>query len=269
MISQLNPMKEKKIPTVNPYRIALELFVRRLFWDLHPFSWTSRKRMRTWKEKYAGQKAVILCNGPSLNHVDFRALKAAGVFTFGLNKINLLFDKTDFRPSAIVAVNPHVIEQNAGYYNQTQIPLFLDCGSKNKIRFRENVHFVHCHVPNGAFARDCSISVCQGFTVTYVAMQLAFYMGFNNVALAGCDHSFSVKGPANQTVVAKETDLDHFDPGYFKRGTKWQLPDLTQSEAHYEIARDTFERHGKKIVNCTVGSKLGTFEYQPLEFFLS
>jgi len=111
--------------TINPYRSAADLILFRILWDIHPYSWVSRKRIKTWKDRYSGKKAVILCNGPSLNRVNFDDLSSSGVFTFGLNKINLLFKRTDFRPSVIVAVNPHVIEQNSEFYNKTHIPLFF------------------------------------------------------------------------------------------------------------------------------------------------
>lgn len=253
--------------TINLYRSAVGLILFRMQWDMHPYSWISRKRVRAWKDRFLEQKAVILCNGPSLNKVRFDDLAASGVFTFGLNKINLLFKRSDFRPSVIVAVNPYVIEQNADFYNTTDIPLFLDSIGKKWVKFRNNVHFLHSAGSIGDFAKDCSISINQGYTVTYVAMQLAFHMGFKEVALVGCDHFFATKGPANKTVIGGKEDPDHFDSNYFA-GFKWQLPDLAKSELYYEIARDTFARHGRKIVNCTEGGKLEIFPRKSLSEFL-
>jgi hypothetical protein len=267
MSPEQNLDKEPKA-AINPYRNAANLILSRLMWDLHPYSWASRKKIKTLKNKFQGHRAVILCNGPSLNKVNFDALSASGIFTFGLNKINLLFKRSDFRPSAIVAVNPHVIEQNAEFYNTTDIPLFLDFAGKKWVNFNKNVHFLHSTIDIGSFARDCTVSINQGYTVTYVAMQLAFYMGFKEVALTGCDHSFATKGPANKTVIAGKNDCDHFDSSYFAEGVKWHLPDITRSELHYEIARDTFERHGRKIINCTEGGKLEVFTRQPFGDFL-
>ncbi len=91
-------------------------------------------------------------------------------------------------------------------------------------------------------------------------MQLAFHMGFKNVALIGCDHSFVTKGPSNKTVISGEKVPNHFDPNYFAGGDKRQLPDLARSELHYKVAKDTFERYGRKIVNCTEGGNLEVFE---------
>lgn len=260
---------DKKIKaTLNPYRSALALMLYRALWDLHPYSWVSRKKINEWKNRYPGKKAVILCNGPSLNQTNFEKLTESKVFTFGLNKINLLFSRVNFRPSAIVAVNSYVIEQAADFYNTTNIPIFLDSVGRHHVTFNKNVHFLHSANIGGSFAKDCSISINQGFTVTYAAMQLAFHMGFDEVALVGCDHSFDVKGPATKTVIADKKDTNHFDPDYFAGGVKWQLPNLAASALHYDIAKDIFESHGRKIFNCTEGGKLEVFLRQPLDEFL-
>lgn len=261
--------KKSSSMKINPYRIALNSIWMRLRWDIQPCAWTSRRKLLRWKNRFPGQKAIVLCNGPSLNKVDFDLLLKRGTFTFGLNKVNLIFDRTDFRPSVIVAVNSFVVEQNAAFWAQTDIPLFLDSRVKRKVNFRSNVHFLHIARGPGQFARDCSISVVEGATVTYIAMQLAFHMGFRLLALVGCDHSFATKGAANTVVISASEDRDHFDPRYFSGGLKWQLPDLLGSELNYQTAGEIFEHHGGKIINCTEGGKLELFERQSLDHFLS
>ena len=252
---------------INPYRLAAGFLKSRLLWDLSPQSWRSRRVLRGWRDRHAGGKAVILCNGPSLLKVDFDALQASGVFCFGLNKINLLFDKTSFRPSCVVAVNPFVIEQNAAFYDQTDLPLFLDRHGVGRVKPRANVAFLHSN-PFPRFSRDCSLSLWQGYTVTFVAMQLAFHMGFRQVALVGADHNFATKGAANKTVVSGAKDESHFDPNYFAGGMKWQLPDLFQSEVAYTMARDMYAAFDGRLVNATEGGALEVFERQPLPEFL-
>lgn len=251
-------------PTLNPYLSAASLIYMRLKWDLKLQSWSSRAKLKQLKDSYKGRTAVICCNGPSLLKVDFSLLEDH--FVFGLNKINLLFDKTEFRPSSIVAVNSLVLEQNSGFYNTTSIPLFLDQPAHRFIKNRENVTFLHSS-DYPKFARDCSMSIYQGFTVTFVAMQLAYHMGFSRVALVGCDHSFSAKGPANAEVNAGASDPDHFDPNYFSGDNKWHLPDLFQSEVYYMLAKQTFEASGRKIYNCTDGGKLEMFPRMHLSEF--
>lgn len=254
--------------TINPYRIAWRLVQRRLAWDINPLAWRSRARLDRLRDAHAGKKAVILCNGPSLNRVDIEALRQSGVFTFGLNKINLLFSRTNFRPNAIAAVNPLVLEQNAAFFNETSIPLFLDRAGRSWVRPRETVTFLHSCPVSGLFATNCRLSINQGYTVTYVALQLAFHMGFKEVGLAGCDHSFSAAGRPNAEVVSESADADHFDPHYFGAGARWNLPDLAASEYHYEIARDTYADAGRRIVNCTEGGRLEVFERMELLGFM-
>ncbi len=267
----MNTVNELPLPgqrdTLNPYRTGAGFIWRRLKWDLQPESWRSRAGLQRLRNTQPGGKAVILCNGPSLLKVDFELLARTGVYTFGLNKINLLFDKTSFRPGCIVSVNPLVLAQNAAFYNSTSLPLFLDSFGARFVKPRPNVLFTHtADLPR--FSRDCSVSLFQGFTVTFVALQLAFHMGFRKVALVGADHNFAVKGPANQTVVSGEKDESHFDPNYFAGGVKWQLPDLFQSEVAYTMARDAYAAFRGEVVNATVGGQLEVFRRLDLHEFL-
>lgn len=251
---------------INPYKIALQMIRDRWRWDRQPEARDSRRKLAGWKDRHRGQRAVILCNGPSLLKSNLDLLD--GIFTFGMNKINLLFDRSTFRPSCIVAVNRLVIEQNRDFYNATTMPLFLDhSATRLGIVNAPHVHFLH-GCATRRFARDCGFSIYQGYTVTYVALQLAFHMGFTEVALIGADHNFATQGPPNQTVTAGDSDPNHFDPRYFANGVPWQLPDLAESELSYIMARDVFAAFGRRVVNATVGGKLDIFERESLEDFV-
>lgn len=262
------PPHEPTLKTINPYAAAFRLLANRVLWDIRPESFRSRARLARVRGAHAGRKAVILCNGPSLLKVDFDLLGNSDAFVFGLNKINLLFEKSAFRPDAIVAVNRFVIDQNADFYNGTDIPLYLDSYATGQVRRRDNVSFLHS-TNVVRFAEDCSISIYQGYTVTYVALQLAFHMGFGSVALVGCDHNFAQKGPANAVVVSGEKDASHFDPNYFAGGVKWQLPDLVNSEASYQMASTAYQDAGRSIFNCTEGGLLDIYPRRALSEFLA
>lgn len=254
---------------LNPYLSGGRMIMHRLLWDLHLQSWVSRKKFSVWKDRYKGEKAVILCNGPSLNNANLDLIVTSGCFSFGLNKINLLFERSSFRPSCIVAANSFVMEQNSSFYNQTEIPLFIDSIGFRKrfVASRDNVVFFHSGgLPNG-FSKDCSVSINQGHTVTYVALQLAFHMGFESVALVGADHTFATKGPPNKTVDGDLVDKSHFDERYFAN-VQWQLPDLFESEVAYTRAKKIYSAHGRKIVNCTDGGHLEVFRRSSLEDFI-
>ncbi|MEH6559645.1 MAG: 6-hydroxymethylpterin diphosphokinase MptE-like protein [Oceanicoccus sp.] len=229
-------------------------------------SWRSRGKLKQLKNSQVGKKAIILCNGPSANDVDFNLL--GDVYTFGLNKINLLFDKTNFRPSSIVAVNPHVIKQNRDFYNSTNIPLFLDnYALEYGVRSQASKIFLHSTgIP--AFSTDCSNSIYEGYTVTYVAMQLAYHMGFKEVALLGCDHYFGDIVIPNITEKKEGPDQWHFDENYFSNGDDWHTPDLLQSECSYNMAMLAYHQDGRKLFNATAGSHLRLLPKISIEDFI-
>jgi hypothetical protein len=109
--------------------------------------------------------------------------------------------------------------------------------------------------------------VFEGFTVTYVALQLAFFMGFQQVVLVGVDHNFTTQGPANSTVVSQGDDPNHFSGAYFGKGFRWQLPDLEGSERAYKMACQAYTQAGRQVLDATVGGKLTIFpkvEYRSL-----
>ena len=55
----------------------------------HPWRRASIARLAELKDKYQGQRAFIIGNGPSLKITDLSKLKEE--FTFGLNRIYLMF----------------------------------------------------------------------------------------------------------------------------------------------------------------------------------
>ena len=222
------------------------------------------KKLKKLKNKYLNKKAVILCNGPSLNDIPLDCL--TNVHTFGLNKVNLLFKNSNFRPSFIVATNKLVIDQNSTFYNSTKIPTFLDFfNAHHVVSFKKNSYFL-CTVEK-RFSTNPLFGISQGGTVTFTALQLAKYMGFAQVALVGCDHNYSYQGDPHEEKIFHGDDENHFHKDYFK-DLKWNIPDLKQSEESYLLAKKTFEKNKAKIFNCTTKSKLNIFPKISLQEFL-
>jgi hypothetical protein len=212
--------------------------------------------LRKFKERHHGQDCFIIGNGPSLNKIDLQ--KPQDYYTFGLNKIYLLFDKTDLDISYLVAVNKLVIEQSKEIYKHLRIPMFISFkNSHNVLKENENINYIY----NGGdftFKKDISQKISDGATVTFVAMQIAYYMGFQNVFLVGIDHNFKASGKPNEKQFINGDDENHFDPNYFGR-QEWQLPNLEASELAYRIARYFYNRDGRMIYDATVNGKLTVY----------
>jgi hypothetical protein len=109
------------------------------------------------------------------------------------------------------------------------------------------------------FSRDVRGRVWEGATVTNVALQLAFHIGFQQVILIGVDHNYTAAGKPNTTVTSQGDDPNHFSPAYFGKGFRWQLPDLETSEIGYHMARQAYEAAGREVLDATVGGKLTIF----------
>ncbi|MCL0090194.1 DUF115 domain-containing protein [Dehalococcoidia bacterium] len=213
-------------------------------------------RLRKFKNKHLGNRCFVIGNGPSLNLMDLSPL--CEEFTFGMNRIYMLFPKLGFHTTYFVSVNKLVIEQCAEDIADLPMPKFLSWRGMSEPVDSANTIFLRS-IYNVGFSPNPEKLVYESATVTNVALQLAYYMGFSDVILIGVDHSFTSKGECNTTVVSRGDDSNHFDPNYFGKGFRWQLPDLKTSELGYSIAREVFERDGRRILDATVDGKLKIF----------
>jgi hypothetical protein len=225
---------------------------------LHPWRRASMAHLAGLKDVHKGQRAFIIGNGPSLKQTDLSRLKDE--FTFGLNRIYLMFPELGFVSTYFVSVNDLVIEQCLQDICGLPMPKFLSWRSH---RFFPKgalpANFLYTTYDNPAFARDVRWRVWESATVTYVALQLAFHMGFRQIILIGVDHNSNVPGKANTTIVSQGDDPNHFDPGYFGKGFRWQLPDFETSEIGYRLARQAYEADGRQVLDATIGGKLTVF----------
>jgi hypothetical protein len=228
---------------------------------LHPWRRQGRERLSALHDGHRGERAFIIGNGPSLNRTDLSKLR--GEFTFGLNRIYLMFSSLGFSTSCLVSVNELVIEQCVREIQSLALPRFFSWHARRMVDSATPTAdlptFLYTTYESPGFAKDARGRLWEGATVTYVAMQLAFHMGFRQVILIGVDHNFASKGQANKTVVSTGEDPNHFSPDYFGKGFRWQLPDLETSELAYTMARDAYRRAGREIVDATVDGMLRIF----------
>ena len=206
----------------------------------HPWRRESIHRLADLKDIHRGGRCFIIGNGPSLKKTDISPLRDE--YTFGMNRIYLLFSKLGFTTTFLVSVNNLVIEQCAAEFRALEIFKFFSWRARNLL-YPDGVeepdkytHFLHTTYTSPKFAPDARKRLWEGATVTYVCLQLAFHMGFEQVILIGVDHNFVTQGKPNTTVVSQADDVDHFHTEYFGKGFRWQLPDLPTSEAAYHMA---------------------------------
>ena len=216
----------------------------------------SRRALKALRNSASG-RCVIIGNGPSLNEMDLSVLR--DVPTFGLNRGYLLFDRIGRPTTYLVSVNRYVLQQSMDEMLASAPPKFLSWRFRQFVPgHRDDVTFLY-PIRMPGFSPDVSRGLWEGGTVTFVALQLAFHMGYREIVLIGVDHSFATTGPAHQLVTSTGDDPNHFDKAYFGAGYRWQLPDLEMSERAYAMAREAFAAAGGSVVDATVGGKLKIF----------
>ena len=170
-----------------------------------------------------------------------------------MNRIYLAFPRWVSRPPTSVCINSLVIEQCAEDIRTLPMPKFLSWRSRDLIppkHAAEDLIFLHTTYTGPKFAQDVRGRLWEGATVTYVALQLAYHMGFEQVILIGVDHTYSTQGKPNTTIVSQGDDRDHFNPSYFGKGFRWQLPDLDTSERGYCMARQAYRKSWSPGAGC-------------------
>ena len=213
-------------------------------------------KLKQFKDKHKGEDCFIIGNGPSLKKMDLGLL--ADYHTFGQNKIFMIFEKHDLNLSYLVAVNPYVIEQSKKEFEEMYCPVFIShTAGHGVIDDKPHIHRLHT-LNTWSFYEDIAQPICEGMTVTFVSLLIAYYMGFRRVFLVGCDHYFKQSGGSHEVQVYEGDDENHFHPDYFK-GQKWQLADVYGSEVSYHMANYHYLKDGRQIIDATVGGHLEVF----------
>jgi hypothetical protein len=188
---------------------------------------------------------IIMGNGPSLKDIPNSLLD--NFYTFGSNGI---YEK--YVPDFYVCINHLEAERRK-----------LAIAYLDSMRFITETSNVYCEVPlrsNGPeFSFEPYKSVCEGNTVTYVCLQLAYFFGFKTVYLLGVDHKYVYSGNPDEQIVWHGEDVNHFSSSYLKDGDEWNCPNIEISENYYRLAKDIFKKDKRKIINLTRGTALTVF----------
>lgn len=222
------------------------------------------RKLHDLKDIYSGKRCFIICTGPSLTVSDLERIKDE--YTFGMNSICLLADKTSFRPTFYGCNDLGVyrkLQKNIENYCNDGIQVFVSDRIKrhgniknNWIVFPENVAY---HTYDRWFRQDfwCKFSdnsfrtVYGMHSITHSLIQIAVYMGFKEIYLLGADCNF----PKGQKL--------HFQD--------YGVPDTTidtageRNIAGYQEVKKQMDKYGFKVFNATRGGALEVFDRVDLD----
>ena len=213
------------------------------------------------KNYYEGEKCFIVATGPSLKIDDLNKLYDNKIFSFGVNRLYLWFEKTKWRPDYLVVMDDKIAMEYGEEIKKCDVPNKiigdqLQSFWKGHRNSYKTIHRLHDHVleyaPNRPkFSSDICKGVYSGRTVIYTCLQIACYLGFKEIYLLGTDHNYS----GNQGDAS-----NHFHKDYYKGKIRPDKYVKEKAELAFEAAKNYADKHGIKIYNATRGGKLEIFE---------
>lgn len=222
------------------------------------------RKIKQLHDKYKGERCFIICTGPSLTIDDLTLLK--NEYTFGMNSICLLYDKTYFRPSFYGCIDEGVwlkLHDIILKHDNSSTTFFIGNRQTKHDKLRHNWYEIPINVAYHTYDRwfkgkfwckfsdDAYKGVYDLYSVTHFLIQIAIYMGFSRIYLLGADCTF----PKNGKI--------HF--------ADYGVPDTTIDTAKernicgYEKIKEYCDNHDVKIYNATRGGNLEIFERVNLE----
>ena len=230
---------------------------------LHGFVDSRYLSLRDLKGIYKGKRCFITCTGPSLSIEDLESLR--NEYVFSMNSICLIHDMTNWKPDFYAIQDENVFGKVkntllatdngqifAPYdffelYNTPKDWVYFHCSWAYHLYDRKFRNIFY-----SLFSDNCYATVYDGFSVTYSIMQLAVYMGFDELYLLGADCSYLGQ-------------RQHFIEHGHMTTMKDALTATDRLLSSYSEAKKYADNHGVKIYNATRGGCLEIFQRVKLE----
>ena len=245
--------------------------------DEYPDTRFDASDLERFKDIHRGERCVIIGNGPSLNQLDLRKLKDE--FTIGVNGIFYAADQMGFELSYYVVEDTMVMRDNVEAIREYKAGhKFFPSIYRDQVGEAPDVTYFMMdrgyYAPSSPsfcvprFSTDATQRLYSGQSVTILNLQLAYYMGFQEVVVIGMDFSYTVPEDSKVDgahILSMGDDPNHFHPDYFGKGKIWKDPKLDRVLANYQLAKLMYEADGRRIVNATPGGKLELFDRVPYD----
>jgi len=213
--------------------------------------------LRKFKDIHKGQRCFIIGCGPSLNRTNLSLLK--GEICIGVNRLIRSGLDIDCK---YYAISDPLVWQDLKSAEIEKIK------SQSTLFGRSRMAHVHLRglpgkVREGQFERDITKGSHGGGTVIITsALPIAYYMGFSEVYLIGCDCDFAGELHAYnvEPSIMEKAALRRRDPSNPLFSNDW-----SNVFKAYEVVKQVFGEDGRKIINCTVGGRLEVFPRMRLE----
>lgn len=207
-----------------------------------------------------GKRCFIIGNGPSLQVHDLELL--GNVDCFAANGIFHIFQNTSWRPTYYMVMDRY-------YDAPPEVIRDIECNtvflSDYYWRFnqvlRKDAICLHLHIPLSTrhypVSQDIRKKVISSYTVSFIAMQIAAYMGYKEIYLLGFDHNYNLEIDKKGRLIKNTENTSHFFTDERPDQVVANVIEMTKS---YIAFRDYAQKRGITVKNATRGGKLEVFE---------
>lgn len=239
--------------------------------------YSTENKIKKFENKYEGQRCFIVATGPTLKHNNIKLLRNEMVFTTGWFPIHIEYPNLK---NVFYCVSDPVFWQRTDSLD----PLLYQCmiTNKNTTYFMESTftgtNKRHRYFPNSSLYNidfvygDRKADIIEtdltkpiqiaGTVIQDIILPVVFYFGFSEIYLLGCDCDLDLKNnPDWSNAYFYSLELMNYKHRLRQSNSKGiEMTGGYSLEPLYIKFKNYFEKHGRKIYNCTSGGKLDVFK---------
>lgn len=197
-------------------------------------------KITDFKNRHEGKRIFILASGPSLKDLDLSPLKRRMVM--GLNRSFLIFPDTYYQ----CVMDYRLFDEFQDSLKKTRHLFTLEgrpFGTPIKLLGAEG------------FSWDLEEGIYSGYTIAYVALQIAVYMGFKEIYYLGLD-------------LKNEGANTHFF-GHDYHSKNHETTEYPRMKKVLEFGAQTLSNTNVNVFNCSPVSQLECFPKVSYEYAIS
>lgn len=248
--------------------------------DIVPYDdFDSKPEIKHFQDKHKGERCFLIGNGPSLTADDLTKLHENNEITFGCNMIGKMFTQTAWRPDYYVIIDVATInfqhQMIAEIEAKSKFIVALDhLMEEEKVKVEKvldngigDVFYYRSRISLGrvgeTISSDASKYVYTGVTVMNSMIQMALYMGFEEIYLLGVDGGSLGNDNKNEySHFYKDNDEAEFTEKVLTLYNSLADEDVRKRVTAnlYENAENYAKVNGTKILNATRGGVIENFK---------
>jgi hypothetical protein len=221
------------------------------------------------RNQYLGKRCFVIGTGPSLKIEYLERL--GGEYTFAANQIFRCFSQTSWRPSFYVIGDSNIGTIHKEAIMAANFPkMFVSShmrhilnGSRKIVYFNKSHESYTSEIP--PFSPNSCKIVEGGYTVSYLAMQIAWHLGFREIYTLGIDANYShvvnevLSENGNYSLIRADHSKSYFIPNMVRPEEPTIVPHADRQILAYMSAKNYIEANGGLIANAAPDSPLQVF----------